>query len=562
MMSDLLIRASIEGAVIVAAVWLLQRALPRLSPGAKAMLWWCAAAKVVVSLTWGPPVALPVLPPAPAAPATSVVRAPPARDRQPVAGQSSTPVANAGRAAVIPWAAIGLSLWAAGCAVSFLLALRRWRVMRRAISRSRAAPDDIELATAELSALLSIRKPTVRLSTEVDSPLVTGLARPVILLPGGRFPQMSSEQQRMALCHELVHVKRLDTWLGCIPAAAERLFFFHPFVRLAAREFAFWREAACDAAVLRILGAPPQAYGRLLLDLGVSPSRRSLSAAGAAWSFATMKRRIVMLHSARESSTAMRIVSAGVVGLAMLAAAPLTLGARPSLPSLVAPAVDGAATPPAADDDLRYVFFVSANQTTMSGKAGDMEKARRHRTDKDPLLWFVTDGREYIVRDQAVLAEVQQAWLPVTAVGAEQSIVGSRQAAVGSRQAEIGSRQAVIGAEQAVIGARQAAIGARQAVISAQETKAVSDAERAALERDRKALEEDMRALDAEMRKVDEKMRGLDGPMRDLDDDMRVLDREMRALDARMREAEKKAGAAMRAVVERAIASGAAQRVQ
>ena len=35
----------------------------------------------------------------------------------------------------------------------------------------------------------------------------------------------------MALAHELMHVRRRDVLLGCLPALAERLYFFHPLVR-------------------------------------------------------------------------------------------------------------------------------------------------------------------------------------------------------------------------------------------------------------------------------------------------------------------------------------------
>jgi bla regulator protein BlaR1 len=562
-MIDILIRASFEGAVIVCAIWLTLRVLPQLSPGAKAMLWWCAAAKVVISLTWGTPVTLPILPPVAANMAAAFAPSEPVtatRNAETMAAAAATAVGE--RRPSIPWTTIVLGLWAAGCAMSLVLALRRWRETRHMIARSHDVPARVEELATALCALLSLRKPQIRLSHEVDSPLVTGLIRPVVLLPETRFPHLTGELQRMALCHELVHLKRFDMWLGCIPAAAERLFFFHPLVRLAAREFAFWREAACDAAVLQALDAPAQSYGRLLLGLGVSSQRRSLSAAGAAWSFANMKRRIVMLHSARESSIGMRIVSGAVVGLALLATAPLTLGARPSSSVQVAAGPDIVAESRSSKDGLRFVFFASAEQTTMSGRSEDVEKARRLRTGGEPLLWFSKDGREYIVRDPSILAELQGLWGSVTVVGAEQSIVGSKQATIGARQAEIGSRQASVGAEQAVIGARQASIGARQAAVSVQELKAVTEAERAAAQRNRRAVEEEMRALDVEMQKLTEKMRSVDAPMRDLDDDMRVLDEEMRVLETKMREAEKKAEAAMRALIDRAIASGAAQQVR
>src|SRR6185295_355006 len=104
----------------------------------------------------------------------------------------------------------------------------------------------------------------------------------------------------MTLCHELVHLRRGDLWLGWVPALAHRIFFFHPLAALAAREYAIAREAACDAEVLRVLGSAPQAYGRLLLRWGVAPRETGLAAAGASPSLQNLKRRLQMLQQTSE----------------------------------------------------------------------------------------------------------------------------------------------------------------------------------------------------------------------------------------------------------------------
>ena len=96
--------------------------------------------------------------------------------------------------------------------------------------------------------------PRVRVSEDIGTPLVTGMFHPIIMLPAGGFEALSEREQRLALCHELTHIKRKDLWLGCVPAVAERVFFFHPLVHLAAREYALCREAACDAHVLAVAG--------------------------------------------------------------------------------------------------------------------------------------------------------------------------------------------------------------------------------------------------------------------------------------------------------------------
>ena len=56
-----LARASLEGALVVAAIWALSRALT-LAPATRTLLWWCAAAKFVLALVWTAPIAIPILP--------------------------------------------------------------------------------------------------------------------------------------------------------------------------------------------------------------------------------------------------------------------------------------------------------------------------------------------------------------------------------------------------------------------------------------------------------------------------------------------------------------------
>ena len=89
------------------------------------------------------------------------------------------------------------------------------------------------------------------------------------------------------------------------------------------------REAACDAAVLRALSAEPQAYGRLLVRLGVSGHASALSAAGASPSMSMLKRRLEMLHVSASLPTGSRRLWLAAVTLA-LAAVPFQLTARAS----------------------------------------------------------------------------------------------------------------------------------------------------------------------------------------------------------------------------------------
>jgi hypothetical protein len=139
----------------------------------------------------------------------------------------------------------------------------------------------------------------------------------------------------------MMHIRRRDLALGWVPACAERLFFFHPFARLAAREYLTAREAACDAAVVRALGVAPVDYGRLLMRLGVDAGMPALAAGGAPFSTSSLKRRLHMLehHGSSEVSRRWRwaIASAAalvIVPIQLVAKTPVSSPALPASPLL------------------------------------------------------------------------------------------------------------------------------------------------------------------------------------------------------------------------------------
>ncbi|HEU4562342.1 MAG TPA: M56 family metallopeptidase [Longimicrobium sp.] len=602
-MLSLLVRASLEGAVLASGVWLVCRALPRMSPGVRALLWWCVAAKFVVALVWHTPIGVPVLPrvAAEAPDAEAGVTAAPPLSPPKAAGASrpaSLPPPGSG-VPQIPWTALVVGAWGLGLGISLLRTVHSWRRTRAVVSRSRPAGEELRAMVRELSSRMARgRTVDVRVSAEIESPLISGVGRPVILVPAGGFDALSPDQQRMALCHELAHLARGDLWLGCVPAAAERCFFFHPLARLAAREYAFWREAACDEAVLTALGASPQSYGRMLLALGVSRRTETFSAAGAAWSFQNLKRRITMLDRVSSPSLRGRALAAGAVAVAILAVAPVKVVARSAAPSRpqttdavrtpvptprgVAPAAAASAvmtaaapaTPTAsipepaapevagtgeqrAQEELPFVLFRGEN-STMSGERGDMERARRHRRAGERLLWFRYGGREYVVRDPGVLRQAEALWEPVSRIGEEQGRIGAQQGAIGHAQGQIGVRQGEIGREQGRIGARQGVIGARFGVLAAREAAGVSASERRQIEQEREELEAEMRRLGAEMEALGQRMREVSEPLRDRGDEMTALGREMAVLGRQMEAAVERANAGMRTLVREAIRSGTA----
>ena len=263
-----------------------------------------------------------------------------------------------------PWRASG----SRGLLILAGKAVRQFRRTRRIVRRAEPVREGwVRAAFAEICARLGLRRaPDLRGSAEVRTPQVTGLAQPVVLIPRAGLERLTPAEVSMTLCHELVHLRRKDLWLGWVPALAHRIFFFHPLAALAVREYAIAREAACDAEVLRVLGSAPQAYGRLLLRWGVAPRETGLAAAGASPSLQTLKRRLQMLQQKSISDAKRRVsgwwwlagaaVLAGLVPLRIVAQAARS-ARRPSHRQLPRPpaaeAPEAAAPAPEVDPDSR-----------------------------------------------------------------------------------------------------------------------------------------------------------------------------------------------------------------
>lgn len=333
-----LLTASIHAAVLAAVVWVLCRCLPRLPPAAQCWLWWLVALQAVVGLCVDP-LQLPWLPPAP------LESAPLVSSQFSAAAFDVATLPLAVNETASPWPSILLICWAIGVAAMGWFTLRQRRRVRELLNASTPCEDAPLLQSVALAAQSrGLRHaPGMRLSQDIDSPVLVGYFRPVLLLPG-RI-KLSGEELDMAIAHELTHLRRGDLWWGCVPAIARHLFFFHPFVHLAVREYGIAREADCDATVVAAERHSRRDYGNLLLRLGTRPvSDAELAVASP--TFHALSRRLTMLQNmtflSRTGSLALVLVVAavGVMPMRLVAAA-----ATPAAPSATpAPAV----APPAA----------------------------------------------------------------------------------------------------------------------------------------------------------------------------------------------------------------------
>ena len=93
------------------------------------------------------------------------------------------------------------------------------------------------------------RIPSIFTSDQISVPLLSGWWRPAIILPAdaSKWP---SKRLLMALCHELAHFRRGDSWLLPLICILRVLYWWHPVVWLALARLRRERENACDDLVL------------------------------------------------------------------------------------------------------------------------------------------------------------------------------------------------------------------------------------------------------------------------------------------------------------------------
>lgn len=158
-------------------------------------------------------------------------------------------------------------VWAGGALFVFGLSLWRQHVFMQTVKREAVnVSPRLQQIARQVGAQVGLRRLPVVASSFISSgPLVTGLARPVVLLPAWFETDYDDTQQRAALAHELTHVRRGDLWALQLAEIFIACMWFNPLAYYAHRAFRTDQEAACDADVLKTGTASPHAYGATLI---------------------------------------------------------------------------------------------------------------------------------------------------------------------------------------------------------------------------------------------------------------------------------------------------------
>lgn len=619
---------SLQAALLIGALWLLGRWVPKLSPAIRCMLWWVLSVQLIVGLAASTPVELPLLsaashpdsitttdshratPMTPWAKSTSTTPSEFVAASTRASSATTTAQMTTGRsmpARPFPWHSFVVTLWLAGLLVQLLLVARQWQKERHVLRESTPLHDEaLQTQCSQQARMLGLHRcPQLRVSHAIASPQVTGLWRPTVLLPASQV--LTAEESSMALAHELAHLRRGDLWLGWVPAIAQRLFFFHPLVAWAMREYALHREAACDAQVLQQHRAAPQDYGRLLLRLGVAHPMHS-GLAGASPTFQNLKRRLIMLQQNTHAMSRTRgwllvtfVALAGVLPYRVTAgstdqaqasldtAVTATPAAHPTpapaaLPAM--PPLSGALTTPPAPPPLpplppvappppvppsfggfsaRHIDIDTHNNATdgfalfdgdtitINGSDTDLAAVKGlHQANKDPMLWFRHGSAAYLIRDKAFIEQARRIYAPLTELARQQGRLAGEQGRLAGEQAGLAARDAGFAQEQAELAQQQAQLSAQAAV----STQAADD---------KREFDAQQRALDAEQARLEQRhtalQRELDAHQHALESQQTELEKHQHELEKRQQQVAREAEQAMNKLLNEALAKGLAENV-
>jgi beta-lactamase regulating signal transducer with metallopeptidase domain len=212
-----------------------------------------------------------------------------------------------------------------------VLRLRRWRNaayfddhdLRRLLRRQRRR--------------LGIRQPLqVGISDYVQTPIVIGWLKPVILLPIIAFSELTPQQIEFILAHELAHIRRHDQLVNYIQTIVETLLFYHPAAWWISRQIRIERENCCDDVASQTCG-DRRAYCAALsamehLRCGEPVPAAALPLTGRAESLLPRIRRLLAPQAVEQSAHSMAVTTMLVLlGCALL----FTLTVKPRSASYV-----------------------------------------------------------------------------------------------------------------------------------------------------------------------------------------------------------------------------------
>jgi beta-lactamase regulating signal transducer with metallopeptidase domain len=312
-------QTSLVTAVLATIVLLFQFVFARwLGPRWPYVLWLLVIARLM--LPFGPESTLSVLNWY-AAPKSSVIPVTPISIERVASTQGVSP--QSAPAPRVSWSMLVVAAWFLGASGYLLACIVQYRRLHSwAYGQLPVVDSRVAAALQSAQELLGFKGPLPRLveSRSMAVPAVLGILRPCLLLPRVLLDTWQDEELKLAMLHELVHVRRRDNLLNWALIFIQAVHWFNPLVWLVLRRFRAEREVLCDAIVLsRLQPDQRRHYGATLIKATaeMGPLRFSPSVVPIVNHKQEIQRRIRMIARFKPTPRAVSILVTGVVlGLA------------------------------------------------------------------------------------------------------------------------------------------------------------------------------------------------------------------------------------------------------
>src|SRR5450759_4283139 len=238
-----------------------------------------------------------------------------------------------------PASTLLLLIWAIGALAVMIWNIAGYTRFKRTIQRTMVRVTDAHF----LAILEDCRQevhvratPRLYTSASVASPILLGILHPAIVLPDR---QLTDNDLRYALLHELTHAQRQDGLLKWVAAIAVSIHWFNPLAYVMQYELNHSCELSCDETVTRQFSTDDRrGYGSMLLAVA------SMTGAPSPAMFSAMvedkrnlKERLGVIMSSKKQTKRTTVVS--VMSIALIAAIGILAGCTPKAVPIEGPDV-------------------------------------------------------------------------------------------------------------------------------------------------------------------------------------------------------------------------------
>lgn len=200
-------------------------------------------------------------------------------------------------------------IWITGCVLMLL-----WGVAGYAVFRIRLYKYSHNISCPQLAEYTN-RKIIVRESDIITSPLMTGIIKPVLLLPEAEITQ---PQLNHILAHEIVHFKRCDMMYKWFAFIVRCIHWFNPLMYYINRQINMECEISCDVLVTEGMDNVQRfEYVNTILSLVQAGKKSVPLTTGMAGSKKVLQRRFIMIKK-RTKTTALRRVLSVAIAIVIL----------------------------------------------------------------------------------------------------------------------------------------------------------------------------------------------------------------------------------------------------